>query len=427
MNIVTHTRELVSKADEEISSGDLVLKQAGKEIAATEKKLSELATTKDRLMAEGLNKNEVELKMQELEEKRVVFLEKQSTQQATVEAAKAARSALDALELLAQLCDEKLNQVEIPELGRICDFQAQLSVELRFQEGVAKTCRLWIGESNRPVREFELPVKSSIDQVRRGIVPAALKWVPSEWLPVRSSNSNRHESDSAIILVEPKVSALSELYFIGETRTWVPLRPDIQWMETERRSRNPHDWNSPQDEVSVMKKVKWGVSEDALGEQLAKKFEECVLDLDRKSEDPFLAMVEEKIREATQPVDQTIYARNTVLLKTGEIEKRIGASFRQFVDAPWTAETKGLWANLKYYCEQGERPRFYCCEVDGAYGFRLRTRDHNWIRGRLYVVPDALPYESGSSDVPEIQKNYGSSVLVRLGRLILKVEDETVG
>ena len=425
MNIVTHTQALVTKADEETSAREAALNQTNTAIAAIEKKFKELATTRDRLMAEGMNKSEVELKMQEVEAKRVALVANQSGQKSTVEEAKVARKNLEVWTSLAQLCEEKLRQVEIPELGRIRDFQTQISAELRFEKNVAKSCRLWIGESHRPIREFELPVKSAIERIRRGVVPAALEWVPQEWLPARPSSSARHVGDSSVVLIAAKGDVLSELYFVWETETVVPLRPEVHWTEIETRPRYANQWNSPLDEVSVLKKVKWGGSEAALTEQLAKIFEKWIVDLDSETKDPFLGALVEKVREATQPVDQVIYSKNTSVLKTGEIEKRIGASFRKFVDAPWTAKTKGLLANLKYYCEQGERPRFNSCEVEGAYGFRLRTRDHNWIRGRVYVVPDALPYESESNDIPEINNNYGSSAMVRQGRLILSVEGES--
>jgi len=39
-----------------------------------------------------------------------------------------------------------------------------------------------------------------------------------------------------------------------------------------------------------------------------------------------------------------------------------------------------MWKN-------GEKPRFWSGEFEGQYGFRLRTRDHNWIVGQIYISP----------------------------------------
>ena len=156
-------------------------------------------------------------------------------------------------------------------------------------------------------------------------------------------------------------------------------------------------------------------------EQLVKSLVDRVVNLDESSENPFLNELAEKVKEVTQPADQVAYRENKTLQKTGEIEKTIAPYFKKFIDAPWTEATNGYIANFKYYCEQGERPRFYNHDTEGVYGFRLRTRDHSWINGVLYVVPKSFPYESTSEDAPEIKSigYHHEKVVARLGRLIM--------
>jgi hypothetical protein len=76
-------------------------------------------------------------------------------------------------------------------------------------------------------------------------------------------------------------------------------------------------------------------------------------------------------------------------------------------------------ALLKYHSENGEKARFWSGDFEGHYGFRLRTRDHSWIEGDIYILPAADADSKKDSAKMLHYKNNSHS----LGRLFLTVEN----
>ncbi len=72
-------------------------------------------------------------------------------------------------------------------------------------------------------------------------------------------------------------------------------------------------------------------------------------------------------------------------LPSGEIVKRIKHDWDAFVQAPWSGAISGTLALTKHLLESGERPKFWNEHFEGTYGFRIRTRDHDWVLGRVYL------------------------------------------
>jgi len=74
------------------------------------------------------------------------------------------------------------------------------------------------------------------------------------------------------------------------------------------------------------------------------------------------------------------------------IEKEVGMYWKAFIASPWASEIVGpAVIMLKHLCERGiETPHIWTLEHKGHYGFRVRTRDHSWIVGRIYCPPSAL-------------------------------------
>ena len=76
----------------------------------------------------------------------------------------------------------------------------------------------------------------------------------------------------------------------------------------------------------------------------------------------------------------------TVELTSAEVFELIKAHWLAFVRAPWSRELRDKFALLKYSVENGERARFWTEDFKNHFGFRLRTRDHDWITGKIFIT-----------------------------------------
>jgi hypothetical protein len=75
-------------------------------------------------------------------------------------------------------------------------------------------------------------------------------------------------------------------------------------------------------------------------------------------------------------------------LHEGQIAELIGVYWQALIDAPWEASIAGSYALLKHRCARGETPNVFACEIQGHFGFRVRTSDHDWITGEVYCPPE---------------------------------------
>lgn len=104
-------------------------------------------------------------------------------------------------------------------------------------------------------------------------------------------------------------------------------------------------------------------------------------------------------------------------LTPAEVGARIQTDWASFVACPWAGNVKGALALLKYHAENGEKPRFWSEELDGHFGFRLRTRDHSWLIGQMFIMP--------GEPAPTVKERMtiGANGVASLGRLHLNVAE----
>jgi hypothetical protein len=111
-------------------------------------------------------------------------------------------------------------------------------------------------------------------------------------------------------------------------------------------------------------------------------------------------------------------------LSDGQIYKLVGAYWRAFLDAPWEESTEGSYALLKYLCTRDETPSFFSYGTHGHFGFRVRTPDHEWIRGEIYCPPEYFsPTEAPALEV--INRPLGPDWLVELGPVKFLIRGKT--
>lgn len=83
------------------------------------------------------------------------------------------------------------------------------------------------------------------------------------------------------------------------------------------------------------------------------------------------------------------FTRQEQCLTSTEIHKQIQAEWHALAVCAWTKDVTDQYALLKYHVENGEKARFWSSPFAHHFGFRLRTRDHTWLVGRLYIDPTA--------------------------------------
>lgn len=92
-----------------------------------------------------------------------------------------------------------------------------------------------------------------------------------------------------------------------------------------------------------------------------------------------------KARIVTMTDAEPRFKPRTRYLTNTEVYATLHFYWKAFVACPWAANVDGEMALLKYLVEGGEKPRVWSGEYEGQFGFRIRTRDHSWINGQIFV------------------------------------------
>ncbi len=433
MNIAEYAKKKVQAADAAVSVAKAAAKAIETELKGLETKSRELKTTRDRLVAEEIDKTAVEEKLSGVESKIVAQTAELKLKNDAIEAALAERGTLKPLEELVQLCVEKLKSPEVAEIQSAHELLMHFEVHLKFEEQRATACSFWwLGKgrtrADKPL--FELPLASKEVRGRATLLPDAVSWIPDQWLPAKGSRREeirRLDYDKKPLKTADD-QAPESIYFLTPEDDFRTLNGTISWQEAGRREKpkpHGHSWQQTEwEDTVVTKEAKIGEVESSLLGELLNDLENVEINLSGKNGIPYLDEIANLVIAATHPIGESPYAEYRDAQTTLEIEKIVGPFLGKFIDAPWTAETTGVLANFKYYCEQRERPRFHNLTIDGLYGFRLRTRDHSWITGQIYIVPKTMKYAVPELKVPEITKlNSGQHILARMGRMILLVTE----
>lgn len=106
-----------------------------------------------------------------------------------------------------------------------------------------------------------------------------------------------------------------------------------------------------------------------------------------------LPMLGEIIREAWQVAAAALNSKKAFhegqgRLAEAKINDLVGAYWKAFIGSPWEPSIEGTYALLKHRCARGEIPNVYSFDIQGHFGFRARTPDHDWIIGEIYCPPE---------------------------------------
>lgn len=134
-----------------------------------------------------------------------------------------------------------------------------------------------------------------------------------------------------------------------------------------------------------------------------------------------LPMLGEVIREAWHVAAASLTSKSNFHIGQGrlsesQINKLIGAYWKAFIDSPWEPTIEGTYALLKHRCARGEIPNVYSFDIQGHFGFRTRTPDHDWIIGEIYCPPGNFSPDGAPDPAKVINLgSYGDEWLAELG------------
>jgi|GEM_PF-3235547 len=130
----------------------------------------------------------------------------------------------------------------------------------------------------------------------------------------------------------------------------------------------------------------FGSWEDALSPSIKELSSYGALDLKAQRDLPMLG---ELVREAWEIAAASVNSKKIFQggqgrLTESKINDLVGPYWKAFITAPWEPSIEGTYALLKHRCSRGEIPNVYSFDVQGHFGFRVRTPDHDWIIGEIY-------------------------------------------
>jgi hypothetical protein len=101
-------------------------------------------------------------------------------------------------------------------------------------------------------------------------------------------------------------------------------------------------------------------------------------------DNPLLKRLRDHFASQIRP-DPVKYEATDEQLSSSSIYQKIKKEWDCVASCPWSNDITGPLAMLKYLVENGERASFWVAGFKNYYGFRLRTRDHTWIKGYMFI------------------------------------------
>ena len=293
------------------------------------------------------------------------------------------------------------DEATVVECVEDCFKTLPVTITQHDEAGHPHQCRISIGSKQK-----DLAIKNSKKYFSKQFRPDSLSWIPAV-------NESKHEGNETQEAQSGDSQRLIRVFLDSKIDKFILLE-ELQWYRTVKEKR-PDGFSYR--EVEFQRRFKdaftdIAISLETLIEDILTK-ESNKLDLEKPYEDnALLAHISSEIK--AQTTTNPSFKVCNEELTSAEIYKRIKDEWDAFVNSPWSSEIKGPLALLKYHSENGEKARFWSGAYEGHYGFRLRTRDHSWIKGEIYISETAM---AGSSKMVHYE-DYDDDVKVqRLGKM----------
>jgi len=256
-----------------------------------------------------------------------------------------------------------------------------------------------------------IPVIGSPQRFRADFIPPALSWLPKNAILLSSKKE------------QPDQDAWRTFFaFCDARRNLILSRTKLSWRtrvtttSSQWGRQQQNEYENHADDFSDI-----ALSLSARFDQLTNG-ERGQLDLEKPYDDCALMRHLKSVVLAQTTAAPIFVPATTEALTSAAILKIIKADWTAFEAASWSGKIRDSLALLKYSVENGEKARFWEEQFVGHYGFRLRTRDHDWLVGEVYLANGELQ----NTEPKEIQvhQNYGSEQTMQMGRMWLRVRRE---
>lgn len=300
--------------------------------------------------------------------------------------------------------------VEADVVGCSADAFKMLAVEVTEDDeddelGRPVECRIELAQNDFR----KLTIKPSDNHFLKDFLPESLEWLPL--------NSHPPVAQTQEATGYGRVRA----FFDKEAGKLLLSKTVLEWTDTRVRQHRKYGEAEYESRHSEEDFADVAISLGALVDKLMQA-EKGQLDLDKPYRDnPLLAHVRSVVIGQTTPTP--LFKECSEQLTSDEIYQRIKGDWEAFKNCPWSGSVWGPLALLKHHVENGEKARFWSRNFENQYGFRLRTRDHDWLVGSIFIrTTEQLPPAKTPLTISEAASSHGEPhISASLGRMCLFV------
>ena len=248
------------------------------------------------------------------------------------------------------------------------------------------------------ITSFKQPIKLS-GGARVCVIPRDLSWLHSfpKYFGVPDASQNYGLVDSSLVTAKYLVANLGTQRDSGRIQASLPYvyieeSGEVLTTSTKAVATFPSGksgFQQPFEEVDFSKLIPR--LDDALRADLQLRLVDGAYCLGSSNkESPLLGQLIDGAWEKARDIipKLPLFAGGQRRMSMAEINGLIGRYWDAFLASPWEPSIEGTYALLKHRCARGEIPNVYSFEVQGHFGFRVRTPDHDWIIGEIYCPPD---------------------------------------
>ncbi len=410
--------ELVAKAKEEMGAVKDELALNAKDHSKLEGEKRKLENLREQNERAGLQVTELTAKILALDSKMAKLNRQQGVlQEKEQKCAGTVRRSFDRENLLASVLENACHCTEanIMDSVDVCLMTLPVKVTQSDNQGHPVECSIQLAPHQSRYRGHPDPrdcktlkIKPGTQHFWKQFHPESLKWLPTT-------------SQSKDELQQPEQENEKMRVFFDSTTKRLILPTPLKWSSTVKVQSG--QWHEREKEQTLHYEDKFEdiafCLESSLDSLIQSAGGELNLD-DAYADNPVMADLRDKVVLQTDPKPK--FRKTDDHIPSGQIYTRIQNDWDAFVKCPWSEKITGTLALLKYLAENGEKVRFWSGEYENQYGLRVRTRDHDWIVGEIFIEPCATAATANTPiNVHELRRE---SAIGSLGRLFIRVERE---
>jgi hypothetical protein len=415
MNIKAHFEQETRSHEEIVAEANRDMETVKNEFTLNTKENSKLDVEKRKLEdllekneKAGLGVTELREKIQDLDSRVSKITRRQrALQEREQKCAAIVRRSFDRENLMVSVLEKayRCSEANIVDCLDACLISLPVRVTQSDNWGHPLECNIQLG----PGESKALKIKPGTKHFWIHFHPVSLQWLPT---------LNKFEDGE-----QPPEEGNGQMQVFFDSKSDRLILPmPLKWCSTVKVQSQ--QWHEPATERTLHYEDKFDDVAVCVESSLDSLIETAggVLDLDGLySDNPVMAHLRDRV--VLQTNSEPKFKKTDERHPSGQIYDRIQNEWDAFVRCPWTEKITGTLALLKYLVENGEKVRFWSGEFENQFGLRIRTRDHDWIVGEIFIEPSATAAAANTpTNVYEVREN---SVIARFGRLSIHVERET--